>query len=107
MTFVPVDFINMDMGNKTSSPIILGRPFLRTTGAIIDSKEGNVKLSFHTKSVWNTSQGRGTRRSTSSLMSFTLLNYQVSKPSYMAINKVLYGRQPGCFCFDFLCVLLL
>jgi hypothetical protein len=27
MTFVPVDFIIMYMGNKTSSPIILGRPF--------------------------------------------------------------------------------
>ena len=46
MTFVPVDFLIMDMGNKTSSPIILGRPFLRTTGAIIDSKEGNVKFQF-------------------------------------------------------------
>jgi hypothetical protein len=31
MTFVPVDFVIMDMGNKTSSPLILGRPFLRTT----------------------------------------------------------------------------
>ena len=46
MTFVPVDFLNMDMGDKTSSPIILGRPFLHTTGAIIDSKEGNVKFQF-------------------------------------------------------------
>jgi hypothetical protein len=46
MTFVHVDFIIMDMGNKTSSPIILGRPFLRTTGAIIDFKEGNVKFQF-------------------------------------------------------------
>jgi hypothetical protein len=46
MTFVPVDFIIMDMRNKTSSPIIFGRPFLRTTGAIIDSKEGNVKFQF-------------------------------------------------------------
>jgi hypothetical protein len=27
---------------------------------------------------------------------------KVSKPSYMAIKKALYGRQPGCFCFDFL-----
>jgi hypothetical protein len=44
MTFVHVDFIIMDMGSKTSSPIILGRPFLRTTGAIIDLKEGNVKF---------------------------------------------------------------
>ena len=46
MTFVPIDFIVMDMGSKTSSPIILGRPFLRTTGAVIDSKEGNVKFQF-------------------------------------------------------------
>ena len=49
MTFVPVDFIVMDMGSKTSSPIILGRPFLRTTGAVIDSKEGNVKFQFPQK----------------------------------------------------------
>jgi hypothetical protein len=48
-TFVPVDFIIMDMGNKTSSPIILGRHFLRTTGAIIDSNEGNVKFQFPNK----------------------------------------------------------
>jgi hypothetical protein len=27
MTFVPVDFVIMGMGNKTSSFIILGRPF--------------------------------------------------------------------------------
>jgi hypothetical protein len=46
MTFVPVDFIIMDTRINTSSPIILGRPFLRTTCAIIDSKEGNVKFQF-------------------------------------------------------------
>ena len=46
MTFVPVHFLIMDMENKTSSPIILERPFLRTTRAIIDSKEGNVKFQF-------------------------------------------------------------
>ena len=46
MTYVPVDFIVIDMGSNTSSPIILGKPFLRTTGAIIDSKEGNVKFKF-------------------------------------------------------------
>ena len=44
MTFVPVDFVIMDMGKNTSSPIILGRPFLRTAGAVIDCKEGNVKF---------------------------------------------------------------
>jgi hypothetical protein len=44
MTFVPVDFIVMDMGRNTPSPIIFGRPFFRTASAVIDSKEGNVKL---------------------------------------------------------------
>ena len=46
MTFVHVDFVIMDMGKNTSSPIILGRPFLRTAGAVIDFKEGNVKFQF-------------------------------------------------------------
>ena len=46
MTFVPVDFIIMDMRSNTTSPIILGRPFLRTSGAVIDCKEGNVKFQF-------------------------------------------------------------
>ena len=46
MTYVPVDFIAMDMGINTSSLIILGRPFLRTIGAIIYSKEGNFKFQF-------------------------------------------------------------
>jgi hypothetical protein len=41
---VHVDFIVMDMEGKSHSPIILGIPFLRTAGAIIDAKEGNVKF---------------------------------------------------------------
>jgi hypothetical protein len=40
MNFLHVDFIVMDMRSNTSSPIIIGRPFLRTTGAIIDSMRG-------------------------------------------------------------------
>jgi hypothetical protein len=46
MTFVPVDSIIMDMEGKNHIPIILGRPFLRTTGAMIDAKKGNVKFQF-------------------------------------------------------------
>jgi hypothetical protein len=49
MTYVPVDFIFMDMERNSSGPIILGRPFLRTTGATIDSNEGNVKFQFPNK----------------------------------------------------------
>ena len=42
--YVPVDFIVMDIELNASCPIILGRPFLRTVGAIIDMKEGNIKF---------------------------------------------------------------
>ena len=52
MTFVHVDFTIMDMGSKNSSPIILGRSFMGTTCAVIDSKERNVKFQFpHKKSM--------------------------------------------------------
>ena len=38
--YVPVDFIVLDIDCNPSYPIILGRPFLRTIGAIIHMKEG-------------------------------------------------------------------
>ena len=43
---VPVDFIILDIDCNLSCPIILGRPFLRTIGAIIDMKEGNIRFQF-------------------------------------------------------------
>jgi hypothetical protein len=38
--------IVMDVECNTSCPIILGRPFLRTIGAIIDMREGTIKYQF-------------------------------------------------------------
>ena len=47
--YVPVDFIVLDIECNPSCPIVLGRPFLRTVGAIIDMKEGNIKYQFPLK----------------------------------------------------------
>src|SRR3954462_2665855 len=47
--YVPVDFLVMDIECDPSCPIILGRPFLRTVGAIIDMKEGNIRFKFPLK----------------------------------------------------------
>src|SRR3954466_7873507 len=47
--YVPVDFTIMDIECEPSCPIILGRPFLRTVGAIIDMKEGTIKFQFTLK----------------------------------------------------------
>ena len=44
--YVPIDFIVLDIDCNLSCPIILGTPFLRTIGAVIDMKEGNIKFKF-------------------------------------------------------------
>ena len=47
--YLPVYFIVLDIDCNPSCPIILGRPFLRTVGAIIDMKEGNIRFQFPLK----------------------------------------------------------
>ena len=47
--YVPVDFLVMDIECDPSCPIILGRPFLRTIGAIIDMKGGIIRFQFPPK----------------------------------------------------------
>ena len=42
---MPVDFIFLDIDCNPTCPIILGRPFLTTIGAI-DMKEGNIRFQF-------------------------------------------------------------
>ena len=41
-----MDFIVLDIDCNPTCRIILGRPFLRTIGAIIDMKEGNIRFQF-------------------------------------------------------------
>ena len=47
--YVPIDFLVMDIECDPSCPIILGRPFLRTGGVIIDMKEGIIRFQFTRK----------------------------------------------------------
>ena len=44
--YVPIDFIVLDIDSNPTCPIILGRPFLRMIGALIDMKEGNIRFQF-------------------------------------------------------------
>jgi hypothetical protein len=45
----PVDFLVVDIECNASCPIILGRPFLRPVGAIIDMKEDTIGYQFPLK----------------------------------------------------------
>jgi hypothetical protein len=46
---ISVDFLVVDIECNASCLIILGRPFLRTVGAIIDMKEGTIRYQFPLK----------------------------------------------------------
>ena len=56
--YVPIDFIVLDIDYNPSSPIILGRPFLRTIDAVIDMKKAILNFNFHEGTEWNYSLER-------------------------------------------------
>jgi len=43
---VPTDFIILDMEEEHKDPLILGRPFLASVGAVIDVREGKISLNL-------------------------------------------------------------
>src|SRR6185503_18566928 len=43
--YIPVDFVVLDMAEDMQTPIILGRPFLNTAGAVIDVRSDKLILS--------------------------------------------------------------
>jgi len=50
--YIPTDFLVLDMGEEEiDPPIILGRPFLNTTRAIIYVRTGEVHFQFPTGKV--------------------------------------------------------
>ncbi|XP_050896830.1 uncharacterized protein LOC127103625 [Lathyrus oleraceus] len=49
--YIPTDFIIMDIKEDSNIPIILGRPFLATVGAIINVKKGKLTFEVGEKKV--------------------------------------------------------
>jgi hypothetical protein len=45
--FIPVDFVVLEMGEREKSPLILGRPFLKTVGATIDVGKGDIMFDIN------------------------------------------------------------
>ncbi|CAN6540810.1 unnamed protein product [Malus baccata var. baccata] len=48
---LPADFLVLDMKEDQNIPILLGRPFLATAGALIDVKSGTLKLRVQGESI--------------------------------------------------------
>jgi hypothetical protein len=49
--YVLTDFLIIDMGDEKEPPIVLGRPFLNTTIAIIYIRTGEIHFQFGTEKV--------------------------------------------------------
>ncbi|XP_013669678.1 uncharacterized protein LOC106374134 [Brassica napus] len=41
---IPTDFVVLEMGEEAQDPLILGRPFLATAGAIVNVRQGKINL---------------------------------------------------------------
>jgi hypothetical protein len=61
-SFVPVDFMVLEMDVYRQIPLILGRPFLSTTGATIDIAARIIKLNISRKEVTCTFKPKGTKK---------------------------------------------
>ena len=54
---IPIDFLVLKYGHEPKDPLILGRPFLATAGAIIDVRKGRICLNIGYLSInltWKT-----------------------------------------------------
>lgn len=49
--YIPVDFVIMDINEDFQIPIILGRPFLATTGTIMDVKRGKLNFKVEERKI--------------------------------------------------------
>jgi hypothetical protein len=45
--FIPVDFMVLEMGERDKTPLIHGRPFLKTVGATIDVGKGEINFDIN------------------------------------------------------------
>ena len=50
-TPIPIDFIILDIPKDDKLSIILGRPFLSTTGASVDCVKGNITFNVYDKEI--------------------------------------------------------
>jgi hypothetical protein len=61
-SFMPVDFVVLKMDACCQIPLILGRPFLSTTGATIDVAVRTIKLNISRKEDTSTFKPKGTKK---------------------------------------------
>jgi hypothetical protein len=45
--FIPVDFVVLEIGEREKTPLIFGRPFLKTVGATIDVGKGEIMFDIN------------------------------------------------------------
>jgi hypothetical protein len=86
-SFIPMDFMVLEMDVYCQTPIILGRPFLSTTGATIDIAGRIIKLNISGKEETFTFKPNGTEQCNQVMVTFRL------KRNAMTPNKKLSAAE--------------
>jgi len=50
-SYIPTDFVVLDMGDNEEIPLLLGRPFLNTTNAVIHVGSGHVNFHIQGRAI--------------------------------------------------------
>src|SRR4051812_32483084 len=97
----------MDIKCDPSCPIILGHPFLRTVGAIINMKEGTIRFQFPLKKGMENSLEIRLSYLLSLLHGLVILSKLIKLDQFTSClakrhkRKLLLGGKPKCFYFQF------
>jgi hypothetical protein len=99
-SFVPVDFMVLEMDVCCQIPLILGRPFLSTTRATIDVAVGIIKLNISGKDEAFTFKPKGTKQCNQVMVTIRLernamtLDKKPSAAENFSLNFLNVSRMP-------------
>jgi hypothetical protein len=94
-SFVYVDFVVLEMDVCHQIPLILGRPFLSTTGATIDVAARIIKLNISRKEETSTFKHKGTEKCNQVMVTIRLERNAMTpdkKPSTVENFSMKYSR---------------
>jgi len=67
---IPTDFVVLDVDEEGKDPLILGRPFLASAGAVIDVRNGKIDLNLEKGIKMRFDISKASRKSTTGVQNF-------------------------------------
>ncbi|KAF8050837.1 hypothetical protein N665_1866s0001 [Sinapis alba] len=89
-TMVPADFVVLELDDEPKDPLILGRPFMCTVGAIIDVRNGRIDLQLE-DIIMKFEMNKLLKRPMLDGQTFTVYEHDTFEPQEGIIEEILAG----------------